>query len=249
MISEYHRPQNEKEALQLLSRVAPKTLALGGGTVLSKTKETLAVVDLQALGWNRIQLVEGQVHAGSCITLEALLFHFGADSALGRSIAIDAGKNIRDMATLGGSLVSNDGRSAFLTALLAADIKLILKPGDQMISIDKWLQERNSHKTGILISEIRFPNLPHIDFETVGRSPMDKPIICCSVALFDANRVRITFGGFGSQPVLAYDGDRRSDFFGGVERALAQAGDEWASAQYRLETGRLLAKRLVDKAA
>lgn len=249
MIIEYLRPKTEKEALLLLSRATPKTVAMGGGTALSKTKEMLAVVDLQALKWNLVRTADDGVYAGSCVTLETLLVHFGSKSALGKAITIDAGKNIRDMATLGGSLVVNDGRSALLTVLLAADVSLVLKPDEKIISIDKWLSERSNIKTNLLISEIRFPKFQFIEFESIGRSPLDKPILCCSVAIFSGNRMLIALGGFGSQPVLAYDGDRNGDYTGGVERALSQAGDEWASAQYRLEAGKLLSKRLVSNAA
>src|SRR3990172_1935351 len=61
MITEYHRPTTLDEALTFLSQ--PDTLPLGGGTLLSHTSTSLSaspapdpvsVVDLQALGLNRI---------------------------------------------------------------------------------------------------------------------------------------------------------------------------------------------------
>lgn len=249
MIIEYHRPKNEKEALQLLNRSTPKTVAMGGGTVISKTRENLAVVDLQSLGWNKIESVQDSVVAGSCVTLESLLKYFGNDSVIGKAISIDAGRNIRQMATLGGTLAVGDGRSALLTSLLAADIRMILKPDDEEISIGKWFSSRRSQTNGKVIAQVLFPKVEHLSFESVGRSPLDLPIICCSVAFLDKSRMRIAFGGFGDQPVLAYDGDCKGQFTGGVENAVKDAGDEWASAEYRMEAGKQLANRLVSQTA
>ena len=51
MITIYHRPQTLEEALRLISRPSPRTVPLGGGTLLSHgATEALEVVDLQALG-------------------------------------------------------------------------------------------------------------------------------------------------------------------------------------------------------
>jgi CO/xanthine dehydrogenase FAD-binding subunit len=53
MITQYYRPQTLEEALKLLSQ--PDTRPLGGGTALTqKNDESFSVVDLQALGLNKI---------------------------------------------------------------------------------------------------------------------------------------------------------------------------------------------------
>lgn len=79
MITTYHRPQTLDEALTLLTQ--PNTLPLGGGTLLSKpTTDSVAVVDLQALGLDSLR-VNGNPSAGSgqalqigaTCTLQALL--------------------------------------------------------------------------------------------------------------------------------------------------------------------------------
>ena len=245
MIVEYQRPNSEDEAIALLSRSTPKTVLLGGGTILSKTRDELAVVDLQNLGWNQIKSSGDHTFVGSCTTLEALLEHYGVNSAIGKAITIDAGKNIRDMATLGGTLAAIDGRSALMTVLLALGVELVLKPGDMKITLDRWFAERTENKLPKLISEVQFPDVEYAGFESVGRSPLDKPILCCAVAVLSQKRMRIAFGGFGDQPVLAYDAAPMDEYGNAVEKALRDAQDEWASAQYRLEIGRLLAQRLV----
>jgi CO/xanthine dehydrogenase FAD-binding subunit len=249
MIIEYHRPETEADALALLLRTVPKTVALGGGTVLSKTKEDVAVVDLQSLGWNSIRESATFVFTGGCVTLEALRTHFGADSAIGHAITIEAGKNIRCMATLGGTLASNGGRSPFLTALLALGVELIVKPGEEGYEVGEWLDERNSFTSSKVISSVFFSKNATLAFDSIGRSPLDLPTLCCAVARNDQHQVRIAFGGFGEAPILAFTGTDQENYLPSVEKALNHSGDQWASAEYRLQTGRTIVQRLYSAGA
>jgi len=71
--------------------------------------------------------------------------------------------------------------------------------------------------------------------------------LCAAVSRWSSGRTRVALGGFGSQPVLAFDGPES----GGVEAAAIsaynQAEDEWASANYRKETAGILALRCLEQ--
>jgi hypothetical protein len=55
MIIEYHRPETIEAALALLARKEPRTVPLGGGSVLNQPSDIpVAVVDVQSLGLNQI---------------------------------------------------------------------------------------------------------------------------------------------------------------------------------------------------
>ena len=87
MIQEYYRPETLKEALALLSRDAPKTVPLGGGTVLNTPGEQPpAVVDLQALGWDGIEQKGREISIGATATLQQLLETGGIQPALAEAI-------------------------------------------------------------------------------------------------------------------------------------------------------------------
>jgi CO/xanthine dehydrogenase FAD-binding subunit len=65
MILEYHRPQALDQALALLSRETPRTIPLGGGTVISQMAGPgVAVVDLQSLGLNTLEALSTPQSAG-----------------------------------------------------------------------------------------------------------------------------------------------------------------------------------------
>jgi len=56
MVTSYFRPHSLDEAIHLLSQ--PSTFPLGGGTLLShRSDHSIVVVDLQALGLNKIHKV------------------------------------------------------------------------------------------------------------------------------------------------------------------------------------------------
>ena len=72
--------------------------------------------------------------------LDALVSQPQVDSEIKRAIRIDASENIRNMATLGGWLVSSDGRSAFTTLMLALDTSLFWEPNSTQVRMGDWLR-------------------------------------------------------------------------------------------------------------
>ena len=74
MISEYHRPEKLDEALKLLSRMEPNTIPLGGGSALDRfSPQSYAVVDLQSLGFNKLQQQGNILVIGATVSLQSLV--------------------------------------------------------------------------------------------------------------------------------------------------------------------------------
>ena len=122
MITTYHRPRTLDEALTLLTR--PNTLPLGGGTLLSHpTTDSVEVIDLQALGLNSIKKNGNNLEIGATATLQQLMENENCPDALKQAIKLEAPLNIRNTATVAGTIVASDGRSTFATCLLAFDTK------------------------------------------------------------------------------------------------------------------------------
>jgi len=143
MIIEYHRPATLEAALKLLRRKQPETRPLGGGTLLSApSTESVAVVDLQALKLNNTSLRGKSLHIGATATLQALLETEGIQPALAAATRHEASYNLRQAATVAGSLVGADGRSPFATAMLALDAQLTLQPKDEVIGYGELLALR-----------------------------------------------------------------------------------------------------------
>lgn len=248
MIVEYHRPKTIEEAVELIGRKDKKTVPMGGGTVLnSGITRDFEVVDLQDLGLEKIEEKGKEIVIGATTNLETLLKSESIPDALQRVIKLEAGKNIRQVATVAGALVACDGRSPFATVMLALDSELLLLPDDEKIRYGELLPLRWELLAGKLITEISIPNDVKITFEYVARSKADRPIVSAAVAKWNSGRTRIVLGGFGKQPSLVLDGKDDLQYEEAVRMAYVDAEDEWASAEYRSDVAGVLVKRCMEQ--
>lgn len=244
MINEYHRPRTLDEALKLIGRTSPRTLPLGGGTLLSHSlADSVAVVDLQALKLNHVNKKGNNLEIGATVSLQHLLENGNFPDSLKAAVKLEAPLNIRNSATVAGSLVASDARSTLAVTMLALDAKLTLQPKDQEITIGDLLPLRAKELQGKLITNITIPLNVKASFEYVSRTPADKPIVCVALAVWPSGRTRLALGGYGKSPILAVDGTEAKGLEEAAKNALQEASDEWASAQYRMEVARTLVKR------
>ena len=248
MITEYYRPQTLEEALKLLA--CPDTRPLGGGTVLTqKSEASFAVVDLQALGLDKIHKAGGKLEIGASATLSLLLDSPHIFPALATATRLEAPLNLRNMGTVAGTLVTCDGRSPFATVMLALDAKITLINAQSSVStgLGDWLPLRGDTLRGKLITKIEIPLNLKLAFQSVARTPADRPIVCAALAQWPTGRTRLALGGWGQSPLLAMDGNEPGGVEEAARNAFAEAADEWASAGYRCEIAAVLAKRCLEE--
>ncbi len=248
MIGEYFRPKSVDEALALLTEAGKDRLPMGGGTSLSRQQAGgFDVVDLQQVGLATItENAQGMI-AGAMVRLDTLMTHEKAHPEIGRAIRIDASENMRNMATLGGWLLSGDGRSILTTILLALDAKLTWAPGKVQVRLGDWLPLRGQNQPGVLLTEIGWQTGSQLAFDYVARSPKDRPIVIAAVARWGSGRTRVALGGFGQAPIIAMDGMGSDGVDIASRDAYFEAEDQWASAEYRREVAARLALRCVTR--
>jgi putative selenate reductase FAD-binding subunit len=247
MITTYHRPQTLEEALVLLTQ--PNTFPLGGGTLLSQpTTDPVQVVDLQSLGLDSLTKIGNDLEIGATCTLQSLLESKHCPEALKVAIKLEAPINIRNTATVAGTLVSSDGRSPFTTSLLAMDAKLEQAIFDnskvdfRISNIGEFLPLRSTN----LITKITIPLNAKFAFEFTSKTPADKPIVAAALSQWNSGRTRLALGGYGKSPMLAMDGTEAEGLDAAARNAYHEANDEWASAEYRMDVAAVLAKRCLD---
>lgn len=246
MITAYHRPNNLPEALELLKQ--PDIHPLGGGTLLSQLKTaSVEVVDLQALGLNTIRKTGNNLEIGATATLQQLLESEHTSNALKAALKLEAPLNIRNAATVAGTLIASDGRSTLATSMLALDAKLSIQPNDEELEIGNFLPLRNEKLRGKLITAISIPLNARLAFESVARTPADKPIVCAALAQWPSGRTRLALGGYSKAPLLAMDGTEAEGLKTSAINAFHEATDEWASAEYRMNVATTLAKRCLER--
>lgn len=247
MITEYHRPQTLEEALDLLTR--PNTRPLGGGTLLSRpSPESFAVVDLQALGLGKIRKSGEKLEIGATVTLQALLESPHTPDALKQALELESPLNLRNSGTVAGTLVACDGRSPLATSMLALDARLTVNGGTAAgLGLGDLLPLRAELLHGRLITRIDIPLNARLAFESVARTPADKPIVCAALAQWPSGRTRLALGGWGRSPALAMDGNSADPIQVAARNTAQEAGDEWASAEYRRDVAEKLAMRCMAK--
>jgi len=260
MISAYHRPKTLDEALTLLAK--PNTLPLGGGTLLShasttphneraaplSASESIEAVDLQSLGLDSLTKNGNSLELGATLTLQSLLESEHCPPALKSALKLEAPLNIRNSATVAGTLVSCDGRSTFVSVLLATDAKI-----EQAILANSKIEYRTTNigdflalRSSSLITKIIFPLNVKLAFEYVSRTPADKPIVCAALAQWNSGRTRLVLGGYSKSPMLGMDGTESNGVVEAARNAFHEATDEFASAEYRMDVASTLAKRCLE---
>jgi putative selenate reductase FAD-binding subunit len=253
MILEYHRPKNLEEAHQLLNRSGIASRPLGGGTAIDRYgQEPLAVVDLQDLNLSKIERRGNWTDLGATVTLQTLLESTHLPAALSETIRREASYNLRQVATVAGTLVSADGRSPFTTAMLALDAMLTLFPGSEgngseQVHLGDFLSFRKEMLEGRLITQVTIPSNAALAYKYVARTPADRPVVCAAVARWPSGRTRAALGGYGPVPALAMDGPEADGAETAARNAYTGAGDEWASAAYREEVAGLLVRRSIEE--
>lgn len=248
MIVEYHRPKSIDEAIHLLARETPKTFPLGGGTVLNLPGHLpMAVVDLQSLGFNTLGKVNNLWQIGATVRLQQLIKEEAIYPALKKAILHEATYNIRQVATIAGALVSGDGRSPLAAAMLAVGTQVDLLPGDERVSLGEFLLFREGKQKSYLITQITFPSNLRLAYEYVARTPADLPIVCAAVAQWPSGRTRVALGGYGNSALLAFDGPNPVGCYIAARDAYSEAGDQWASADYRRDMALILTQRCLKQ--
>lgn len=248
MIIEYHRPEEMAEALQLLARKQPNTVPLAGGTALNRPgTDPVAVVDLQGLGLDQVQLKGQSMHIGAMVTLQRLLEENTLQPAFHKAIRHEATYNLRQVATLPGTLIAGDGRSPLVCVAMALDIQVRILPANTTLAVGELLPVRKDALSGGMITEIVLPMNVKLAYKYVARTPADLSIVCVAIGQWPSGRTRVVVGGFGALPKLALDGQDADGFEAAVGNVCASASDQWGSAEYRREAGIQLTRRaLVD---
>ncbi len=206
MISDYHRPQTLEEALKLLSE--PDSRPLGGGTFLTLSDdESFSVVDLQSLGLDKLRKSANTLNIGATVTLQALLESPHTPLQLKSGLNLEAPLNQRNRRTVVGALITSTGRSPFAIIMMALDAKLRMEGREFIVHpLGDFLLSRSEFLKNKLITNIEIPLQLKLAFETVARTPADKPIVCAALAQWKSGRTRSGPGRMGKDP---YSGIRR----------------------------------------
>jgi CO/xanthine dehydrogenase FAD-binding subunit len=234
----YRRPATVQQALALLGR--PSTVVLAGGTqlVAASGTEPVEVVDLQALGFDRIERhADGRLSVGSMVRLQALAEDVRVPQAVRDAARRELPSTLRNAATVGGCVAAGEPDSELLATLLVHDARVhsVGMDGSHKAALDALLADR-ALIDGRVLTGVTIETGGVTSGAWVGRTRADRPLVAAVARRSDAGVLRLALAGVASTPMLV-------DALG----ALDPPDDHRGSREYRVAMAATLAARVLEE--
>ena len=189
-IREYKRAETLEEAWQLNQKKANRVL---GGMIWLKMENINVgtAIDLSGLGLDAIEETEDNFSIGAMVTLRQLEEHPGLRHIVG--------VQLRNLATVGGSIYSRFGFSDVLTLFMAMDCSVELYKGGIM-SLREYAER--PYDRDILVRLIVKKENAEFFYQSVRNSQTDIPVLTCAAARLADGCYRIAIGARPLKAVL-----------------------------------------------
>jgi len=273
MAFEFHAPDSLETAVALARQHGETARFIAGGTdlIIQIKRKRLApqhLISLAGLGLDTIRETTTEFVIGATTTHNDVVFHPAFQKqlvALTEAAAVVGGRQIRNVATVGGNIVNASPAADLVPVLLTLDATVDLTglQGVRSLTLDDFLLDRGRTDRRIdeLLTAVRFAKPPVASataFLKAGRrKAMEISVVCVAAHLAGPrngggyDKARIAIGAAASRTFrptaaerLVMDGGSFAEAGRLAAEAAAPIDDVRASARYR----RLLVAALVDRA-
>jgi aerobic carbon-monoxide dehydrogenase medium subunit len=265
----FHRPDTIDAAISFAGVHGEDARFIAGGTdlIIQINRRRLAprhLISLAGLGLDRISETSGEYVIGAMATHDAVVTYPGFQHeliALAEASAVIGGRQVRNIATVGGNIVNASPAADLVPVLLTLDAVVELRgpAGARSLPLDRFLVERGRtvRRPDEILTSVRFAKPPTASataFLKAGRrKAMEISVICVAAHLVRGGKARIAVGAAASRTVRVRDAEALVERQGAG--AFHEAGrlaaaevtpidDVRASARYR----NLLVAALVERA-
>ncbi len=264
----YHRPESLDAAIAIAHEHGEAARFLAGGTdlVIQINRRRLApqhVISLSGLGLDTITETGSEFVIGAMATHDDVVIYPAfqkQQKALTEASAVIGGRQVRNIATVGGNIVNASPAADLVPVLLALDATIDLHGagGARSLPLDDFLLERGrtARQPDEILTAARFDKPPARSataFLKAGRRKAMEISVVCVAAHLAPGKARIAIGAAAARTVRAPQAEAVAAR--GGRAAFAEAGrlaaaqvtpidDVRASARYR----RLLVAALVERA-
>ena len=252
-IREYKQAESLEEAWQLNQKKANRVL---GGMIWLKMENINVgtAIDLSGLGLDTIEETEGSFSIGAMVTLRQLEEHAGlaayTHGAVKEALRHIVGVQLRNLATVGGSIYSRFGFSDVLTLFMAMDCSVELYKGG-IVSLREYAER--PYDRDILVRLIVKKEEAEFFYQSVRNSQTDIPMLTCAAARLENGSYRIAIGARPLKAVLfelpAKAGvsaqELAQNFADEVKQKIVTGSNMRGNAEYRRHLAGVLTKRAV----
>lgn len=242
----YKKPKTIEEAYELLLK-EPNNLIIGGGAWLKLLPTKIeSIIDISLIGLDEIAVSNDSIEIGSNATLRAIetsnIIKDNGCKILSDAIHQIMGMNIRNIATIGGSVMGKYSFSDILTPLLVLDTKLVFyKKGE--ISLQDFLNIKKFPKDILLKIKIKKDKETGY-FKSVKKTALDFPVL--NLAITKGETLKIAVGSRPGQAVRAYEAEKLVEIPAIAKVVLEEislSSNNRASKEYREELLSVYIKR------
>ncbi|MAT44509.1 MAG: hypothetical protein CL609_19415 [Anaerolineaceae bacterium] len=242
MITDYKRPKSLQEAH---SYINDGWKVLGGGGYISKHQvDFQKVIDLQDLGLSFCKKEKDQLRYGAMTILQEMVECSFTPLELTEIIKKEKSFNIRNAASLAGTLLCADGRSDILAWFMCTGAKFLVN--EEMIAIIDYLKSGKK----ALIEEIQIDLQQTIKYERISRTPDDFTIVGVFLSKnLTNNKMTMVINGLTEKtPLIFKDLDQSNiltDLSDLLKISRSQISTKWSSFEYQNKVINELVSRLL----
>jgi CO/xanthine dehydrogenase FAD-binding subunit len=228
-----------------LASVQEGASILSGGTFLSKNQEEIeSVVDISHIPLSGIQITDRNIEIGANTKLQELVLHPDIPKTLKEIIKREKSLNIRNAATIAGTLLTSKGESGIKSWFIGAQAVFSLYPKDSEQRV------ANDRVKDTIITSIQFDKRTNVVYQTVSRTPDDVIWVGVFLNAICKPEYQIVLCGFSTNVLELKIDVSKQDPQKAVEELLinsrSQYNNKFCSFNYFLKTSTILLLRLLD---